>query len=144
MDMDWLKKKIEMYKDLRAIDVNATINSAKLVAWLAKDLDPWMAEDIVESLETSSQREVDDEQMNFAKIAAGVEPPMLPEGQNFGLRLKWIQGQVQANPDSIRTMPPMSQEIMKKRIDHLQFMVQQQSNAIIGRVGAAPLLGEQA
>jgi len=144
MDMEWLKKKLEIYKELISMDVNATLRKDKLVAWIAKDVDPWMAEDVVESLETSSAREIDDEQMSFAKIAAGVEPPMMENGQNFNLRLQWLQRQVQANPDSVRLMPAVSQEILKKRIEHFQFMVQQQQNAMIGRLGAAPVLGEQA
>ena len=81
--------------------------------------------------------------MNFAKIAAGVEPPMLEEGQNHQLRLQTLQQIGEKNPAAMERMEQDSQAILEARMKHLGFMVQQGQNAETGRVGAQPALSKE-
>ncbi|SVD96765.1 uncharacterized protein METZ01_LOCUS449619, partial [marine metagenome] len=83
---------------------------------------------------------VKDEQANFAAIAAGVEPPMLEEGQNHGLRLQVLGEIAQKNPRAVERLSDDAKSIWQARIQHLNHMVQQEQNKQIGRKGAAPAL----
>jgi hypothetical protein len=83
---------------------------------------------------------MDDEQVQFTKIAAGAEPPLKSEGQNFQLRLQTLQNIVQSNP-AIQQRLQQDQifaAMLNARMESFSFQVQQQENAQIGRVGAQP------
>jgi hypothetical protein len=90
--------------------------------------------------------EVEDEQTAFAKIAAGTEPPLKEGGQNAQIRLQTLQQIIQSNPAVMQRY--QSDEIFKRMIDArmqaFNFQLQQQQNAIIGRVGTQPALQKMA
>lgn len=123
-------------------DTQATIQYDRLVRRLFEMADPNLAEDTLQDVETASQQEVDDEENNFAKIYAGIEPEMKEKGQNWPLRLQVIEGIVKKNPASYAGMQEPSKAILAARMKHLQFMIQQRENAQTGRVGATPALQE--
>jgi len=125
------------------MDRQSTIMYDKVVHRLMQALDPNLAEDTLQPVEAANVNEIKDEELNFTKISAGIEPPMVPVGQNYALRLQVIMGIVQKNPQALQALTPMSKEILSRRVKHLQFMVQQQQNANIGRVGAEPATGMQ-
>ena len=91
--------------------------------------------------ESAARRESDDEDANFAKISAGVEPPMLTKGQNFRLRLNRLTQIVERNPGSMNQMGPVERQILDARFKHLEGQVQQEKNAQTGRLMAEPVLG---
>lgn len=141
LNMEYVLKKIDaINKAVLPADTFGVIDRAKLVEWAMRSIDPVLAPQLVQSLEAATNREIEDEQVNFAKIMAGTEPEKKAEGQNFALRLRVLQAIVQANPDIQRDLAnkPMSQEMLDRRLQHLQFQVQQQQNAQIGRMGALP------
>ena len=143
LDLDYVLKKAEVIgKYVLPIDVLSTVQRDKLVARLFAGIDPALAEDTLQPVQTANRREIEEEQMNFTKIAAGVEPPMLEEGQNHQLRLKVLQSIGQSNPQAMERLEEDSQKILETRLKHLGFMVQQQQNAKTGRVGAQPALGK--
>jgi hypothetical protein len=125
-------------------DTSQTVQRDKLTAVILGAINPNLADETLRPVEEADQSEIEAEQLNFAKIYAGVEPAMMEDGQNFGLRLKTLEEIAQDNPDALRGLAPKSAEILRARVEHLRFMVQQQDNAQTGRVGARPALdGEQ-
>jgi len=143
LDLDYVLKKAEVIgKYILPIDVLSTVQRDKLVARLFAGIDPALAEDTLQPVSSANRREIEEEQMNFAKIAAGVEPPMLEEGQNHQLRLQTLQQIGQKNPGAMERLEEDSQSILETRMKHLGFMVQQGKNAQTGRVGAQPALGK--
>ena len=84
---------------------------------------------------------MNDDQNNFPKIAAGVEPDMVAAGQNFPLRLQTLQTIGQKNPSAFQKLSPASQMILQARMEYLQNQVQQLKNAQIGRQVGQPALG---
>lgn len=121
-------------------DTQNTVQRDRLVRWFFSGLSPTLANDMVQPVQTAQQNEVKDEEHNFALISAGVEPSMQDEGQNFALRLNTLLGIGQKNPEAFQKLTPVSQEILKARLKHLQSQVKQQQNAFIGKTGAKPAL----
>jgi hypothetical protein len=99
---------------------------------------PEFAEDALREGPQAAQAEVKDEQENWSKMMAGTEPEMAESGQNFQLRLQWLEQQL-AQPGSSKRLAQNedSAALVEKRMQHLRFQVQQMTvNAQTGRVGA--------
>jgi hypothetical protein len=124
------------------LDVAGVLDRSATVRELMNAFDPQLAERLVRDEESVSEAEVEDEQMQFAKIAAGIEPPIRESGQNAALRLQVMQGIIEANPQLQERY--QQDEIFKKLIDTraqaFQFRLQQEENRQIGRLGVAPAL----
>lgn len=139
LDSDWLVKKIGMMTQILQFDTKGAVPRDLVVRQLLNAIDPNLADQIPPA-DVMEHNEVQDEELNFMKIAVGLEPPMAPEGQNFPLRLQWNVNQAKKNPASIEQLSPKSKEIWETRVKHLQFMTTQIQNAQTGRVGAQPAL----
>lgn len=145
LDMEYVMKKAEIIgKYILPIDSVSTIQRDKLVQKLFAGLDPSLASATIQPLQNANMKEMLDEQNNFAKIAAGVEPPMMEDGQNHQLRLQVLNEIAQKNPDALQRLPDDSKAILDTRLEHLNFMVQQQTvNKQYGKLGAIPALQNQ-
>jgi hypothetical protein len=142
LDGEFVIQKSEMIsKTILPTDVAGITNRAMLTSMLWQSIDPTMANQLVQNVENVTQNEIDDESKNLAMIVAGIEPPMKPSGQNFELRLQTLQNLVNANPELQQTLQakPMSQEMLKRRVQYLEFQIAQRKNAQIGRIGAVPV-----
>lgn len=118
------------------LDRYGILNLAPVVGGLfARDF-PEYADVAVQGVEQAGQKEIEDEQKNWALMLAGEEPIMRDKGQNFQLRLQWLQAK-NAQPAAQARLAalPDSMELVQKRLEHLTFMVQQDINADTGRVG---------
>lgn len=143
LDLEYLKTVAELiFKTVLTSDTLNTVQRDKLIQWFMSSLSPALAEHTLRPVEQANQSEVSEEENNFAKIAAGVEPPMLAEGQNYPLRLQVLLGIVQKNPEALQKLSPTSREIFQARVEHLQNQVQQLKNAQIGRQVGQPVLGQ--
>lgn len=147
LNMDYVLKKAEIImKYVLPLDIGQTVQRDQLVAILFASIDPVMARTTLIPQQTADLREADDEQGNIAQIISGVEPPMIPEGQNHALRLQVLAQAPMKNPDLLKRLMenPDSLAMYQARVKHHQFQVQQDRNKIIGRIGAAPALQESA
>ena len=144
LDMEHVIKKAEIIgRYILPMDTLGTAKRDLLVARLFGGIDPNLADDVLVPVEAANQKEISEEQINFAKIAAGVEPDMKKEGENHALRLQVLQAIGQANPAAMENLTEDSQKILQNRVKHLQFMQQQQQNKQIGRVGTSPAQMQQ-
>jgi hypothetical protein len=128
------------------MDRKQTIKDNELVAWLMKGLNPTLAERLLDPVEKANMREVTDEENNFVKMLSELEPPMVDKGQNFGLRLQWMQTELakrQQNPQMFAAPSPLARELLTNRLKHLEFQVTQQKNALVGRMGAKAVMEEE-
>jgi hypothetical protein len=140
LDSEALKIKLQGLTQLIPLDTQGVIDRAGLVKFLFGSIDPNLSELLIRDAEAASQQEIDDEQVQFTKIAAGTEPPLKGEGQNFQLRLQTLQNIIQSNP-AIQQRLQQDQifaAMLNARMESFAFQVQQQQNAQIGRVGAQP------
>jgi len=125
-------------------DTEGVVDRAGMIEWAMRSIDPSLSARIVRAAEPARNREREDEQMQFVKIAAGVEPEM-KEGQNYALRVSELEN-IMKNPQLQQRYA--TDEIFRKLVDtrkkHFEFQMQQRQNAQIGRMGAAPVLGRMA
>jgi hypothetical protein len=142
LDQDYLKNLIGLLVQVLQTDTLGTVQRDKLVQRLFSAIDPGLAAQTLQPVQQAQESEVKDEQANFAKISAGVEPEMAAEGQNFPLRLQVLQGIGQQNPEALQKLTPVSREILEARLKYLANQVQQLKNAQIGRQVGQPVLGQ--
>lgn len=140
LDMEYLKTICEIIIKILQIDTLQTVQRDKLVQRLFMAVNPMLAEGTIRPVEAANAAEEKDEEDNFAKISAGVEPQMVENGQNFTLRLQTLLGIPQKNPEAFKKLTPMSREIYIARVKYLQNQVQQIKNAQIGRQVGEPAL----
>lgn len=146
LDPERMKAKISLVKDiLQPMDRWGVLNFAPALSGIAAYLFPEYADQMVQDVEQASEREVKDEQSNWALIMAGEEPQMAEAGQNFQLRLEWLKNKL-AQPSAQARLQnlPDSAELVMRRMQHLEFQLQQRDNADTGRVGVPPLPPEGA
>jgi hypothetical protein len=147
LDMEFLKAKLDFIsKVVVPMDTAGVIDRADLVEAVFSSIDPNLAERVVHNKGSVTQQEVEDEQTQFAKIFAGIEPAIKESGQNFQLRLQTLQNILQTNPYArgrLNGSDPIFQQLVENRMKHFEFMLEQQQNAQIGRVGVKPVMQGQ-
>ena len=139
LDLEYLGKLLSMVTGMSQLDTQATIQRDKLVQRLFAAVDPNLAEDTLTDVATATANEVDDEENNFLKIMGGIEPEMQEKGQNWAARLQVLEGIPKKFPWTLPKLDAVSQELYKRRMAHLQFQLQQEKNAITGKVGVKQL-----
>ncbi len=112
------------------------VNWAPIVRVVMQSMFPEIADEALRTEDQAAEAEIKDEQNNWSLMMAGSEPPMAEDGQNFQLRLQWLEQQ-EALPGSQKRLAqnPDSQELVAKRKKHFEFQLQQRVNAQTGRVG---------
>lgn len=120
---------------------NGVVDNAPIARELVLAHFPEIADTALRDDQQAGAHEIEDEAdiLNRA-LASGIESAYADTGQNFALRLQWLQSQLAqpATQDAVRAATPLRQEIVQKRVEHLSFMVQQRQNAATGRVGVQP------
>lgn len=124
------------------LDSFGVIDRANLIKYMMASVDQNLANMLVQDIGAATQAEIEDEQGAFAKIAAGTEPPLKEGGQNAQVRLQTLQQIVQSNPAVSQRyqQDEIFRRMLDARMQAFQFQLQQQQNAVIGRVGAQPAL----
>lgn len=148
-DPELLKMKMEVVNQtVLPADAGGVVDRAKYTRWQMHAVDAELAEETLQPVESMMQTEVEDEQLQLAKIWAGIEPPFKEGGQNAQLRLQTIANTVQANPQWQQRMAPdqdpIFRQLIEARAKHFQHVLDQEQNKTIGRVGVAPVLGRNA
>jgi hypothetical protein len=143
MDADQTEAKMQFIaQTLIPLDSFGVIDRANLIKFMLGSVDQNLADLLVQDIGAATQSEIEDEQVQFAKISAGTEPQLKEGGQNAQIRLQTLQQIVQANPAVQQRY--QQDEIFRKMIDAraqaFQFQLQQQQNAQIGRIGSQPAL----
>jgi hypothetical protein len=137
---DFMKEKLQAVTQLTQFDTVGSIDRNALVQISAETIDPTLAERIVMDRQSASQKEIEDEQNAWVKIMAEIEP-VPREGVNFQLRQQTAQQILQTSQELQQKMSekPLVKQLSENRMKYLQFGIQQQENANIGRVGVKPV-----
>lgn len=141
LDPEKMKAKVEVVQKMLAPLDRGTIDWAPVVRGLFAYYLPEFADLALRDDQQTTQAEIKDEQNNWNLMLGGTEPEMMEQGQNFPLRLMWLEQKSQ-EPGAMARLSqlPDSEQLVQRRIEHLRFMVQQnQVNAQTGRVGVAPM-----
>jgi hypothetical protein len=140
LNTEYLKQKMDLIQSmLVATDAAGVIDRAGLTQYAAQALDPALAQRIVRPQGQVTQQEIEDEQDALSNIVSGIDPPVYSSGQNAQLRLQVIQ-QTMQNQDYMNFIRanPLAQQRLETRVKNLQFQIQQQQNAVTGKIGVPP------
>jgi hypothetical protein len=140
LNTEYLTEKLNLIQTmLVATDAAGVIDRAALTQYGANALDPSLARTIVRPQGQVTQQEIEDEQDALSNIVSGIDPPVYTSGQNAQLRLQVIQ-QTMQNQDYVNFIRanPLAMQRLDKRVQNLQFQIQQQQNAITGKIGVPP------
>jgi len=141
LNQDYLTQKLELINTvLVATDAAGVIDRAALTQYAARAIDPVLGNRIIRPSGQVTQQEIQDEQAALAQIVSGVEPPVYQSGQNAQLRLQVIQNTLSSAQDYVNFLRqnPLAQQRLQNRVKGFQFQIQQQQNAITGRIGTNP------
>jgi len=136
MDVELMKEKIGLISTIIQLDAAGIVDRTALMRVALNYLDPKLSEMVLRPAEAATQAEIDDEDAVFAKLSAYVGADVRP-GQAYGLRLRRLQ-QIAQSP-SVQARLAQDKEfaaLVEKRVKQLEFQLQQQQNAIIGKLGA--------
>ena len=129
--------KLQQIMNLTQMDRNGRINSTALLDAMASAIDPVLADSILQPIEDAQDQVSKEVTDDLAKIHAGIEMPARPTGSGTALQI--IQQYVQ-QPDiaqKVQTDQAFAQRLQKYTAQY-QFVIQQQQNAQIGRIGTNP------
>lgn len=138
-----VEKKWNMWTQfVQANDRFGIVDGPEALAIIAQSLDPWMSAATMKSPTDATDAELKDEDQALISIAAGIEPDVATKGWNYPLRLQHIQQRVMENPNNRAryVADPIYRGMIDNRMKQMQFHIDQQQNAVIGRQGAAPTL----
>lgn len=142
LNPEFMEKKLDAVTKLTQFDVTGALDRNKLLEIIAESIDPMLAKQVIMDKQTAAQKEIDDEQLSWVRIANEIEPPT-KEGVNFQLRAQTAQQIMQSSQELQQKMAekPLVKQLADNRMKYLQFGIQQQQNAQIGRVGVKPVMG---
>jgi len=146
MNPEYLEKKLATIQQVvAALDINGIVDRDELLAATLEMIDPNLGERILQPAESAAQKEIEDEQATFAKMWSGLEQDIKP-GQAYQLRIRVLQDAIAGTMEDGKPKNPAAmqryqaderfKEIVDKRMQQLQFQLQQRDNAVIGRLGA--------
>jgi ribosomal protein S8 len=136
-DPETQEKKLAQIQALTALDRNGRINVDSLLTVIANSVDPVLADQILQPVETAMEQVTKQVTDDLAKIFAGIEMPARPNGAQVAMQV--IQ-QYTSQPD-IQQRAQQDQAFaarLEKYAGQYTFMMQQQQNAQIGRIGTQP------
>ena len=141
LNPEFMEKKLQAITQLTQFDTAGALDRNKLVKLIAEQIDPTLANQVVQDPTTANQKEVEDEQLSWVRIANEIEPPA-KEGVNFQLRQQIAQQIMQTSQELQGKMAskPLVKQLADNRMKYLQFGISQQQNAQIGRVGVKPVM----
>ena len=140
LNQEFLVAKLNLINSMIvATDAAGVLDRAGLTQYACNALDPALARQIVRPSDQVTQQEIQSEQQALSQIVSGVEPPVFQSGQNAQLRMQVIQSTM-ANQDFVEFLRqnPLAQERLQRRVQNMQFQIQQNQNAITGRIGVPP------
>ena len=136
-DPETVKSKLAQFVQLNQLNANNRLNVDSLLDIAAAEIDPVMADAVLQPVETAQQEVVQGVTDDLSKIYSGIEQPARPSGASIAIQV--IQ-QYSQQPDIAQRLQtdPAFAERLQKYAGQYTFQVQQAQNAQIGRVGTAP------
>lgn len=139
MDLDFIIKKATVARDYVApLDGRATVKQHIIAQRILQSVDPHWADGAVDEVDAADERETRETLAEFSQWLQGVETPLKEGGVNAALRLQVIEQEIQKRqqqPDMFGQVSPAAGMIIENMMKNLQFLVQQQQNAVTGKFG---------
>ncbi len=141
-NLEFVTERLGLINTLMGIDNAGVIDRPEVLAWAFRSIDPYLASRALRPAAAQNQRERAEEQAALAQMMVGLEPDLI-EGQDHATRLMVLQEAMQSNPIVAQAAQEneLFRALLENRVKHHSFMVEQQQNAVIGRVGTGRVMG---
>jgi len=136
-DPETSEKKLQSLVALTQLDRSGRINIDNLLDVAASNIDPVLADAILQPAQVAQDEVMKNVTDDLAKIYSGIEMPARPNGGQVAMQL--IQ-QYSSQPDIAQRLQSDQSFAarLQKYAGQYQFQMQQQENAQIGRIGTQP------
>jgi hypothetical protein len=121
-----------------ALDKQGTLDTQQLLQWAITQLFPGAANQILQPVEQAAEKAVAEERNTIAELSSGILPNVRPNDAHqtkMQVLVEWMK-----QPDIQQRMG--QEQAFKERVEthykQLEFQLQQQQNAVIGRTGTQP------
>ena len=146
LDSDYLMEKMQALTTLALPNDSAgVIDRGALVTEIAKAISPSLADVVVMPKIGVSQKIYQEVMGDIIAMAQGNEVPPKQNDPAAGTKLQFAQQIIQGNPKYQEALQNNADErfvqLMQGYMQNLQFLVQQDQNAMIGKTGVKPLNG---
>jgi len=138
MSTDLVTEKLKAISTLvLPLDTAGVIDRAKLISVALRAIDPNLASELVMQQGPAAQKMFNETNDEIALMSLGNPPQLRENDPTAPMRLQFSQQVLQSNPkyQAQIQQDPLFQANLQKYIENLQFSVQQQQNAITGRLG---------
>jgi hypothetical protein len=140
LDFENTIKKLDAWnKFILSADHVGAMNVTAYLEMAARQLDPDMAALLISDQQSADAGQITAAKTAWAQMCNGVEPDMMPSGQNYALQLQALEQLMQNPLNQQRLQVPDTKLLFERYIAHLQFGMAQQENAQTGKVGVSPL-----
>jgi len=122
------------------LDSVGVVDRSKLVGLALRAIDPTLANELIMQAGPASQKMFDETNDELGLMSLGNPPKLRENDPTAQARLNFAQQILQANPkyQQQAQQDPLFQANLQKYVENLQFSIQQQQNAITGRLGVQP------
>jgi len=122
------------------LDSVGVVDRTKLVGLALRAIDPTLANELIMQAGPASQKMFDETNDELGLMSLGNPPKLRENDPTAQARLNFAQQILQANPkyQQQAQQDPLFQANLQKYVENLQFSVQQQQNAVTGRLGVQP------
>jgi hypothetical protein len=119
------------------LDTVGVIDRSKLISVALRTIDPTLASELVMQTGPASQKMFKETNDEVALMSLGNPPALRENDPTAAMRLQFTQQVLQSNPkyQAQLQQDPLFQANLQKYLENLQFSVQQQQNAVTGRLG---------
>jgi len=142
MNDDYVLKKLEVIaQQLLPLDAGGSIERNALVEKLVRSIAPELADEILVDQGSASQRIYNETKGELVGMMAGYEANYQEKDPAAQSKMQYLEQLVKSNPKALEAA--QGDEQFKTLLDNysqsLQFSMQQQQNAQIGRIGVKPI-----
>lgn len=136
-DPETAESQIKQIANLVTMDRNGRIDTDKLLELAANAISPVVADYVLQPKEVAAEKMQKDVTDDLSKIFAGIEVPARPNGASYALQI--VQAYA-SQPDVAQRLQndEAFAERLQKYASQYAFVLEQQQNAQIGRIGTAP------
>jgi hypothetical protein len=133
-DPEAVESQMKNMATLMQIDRNGRIDVDKLLELLAAQINPFLADYVLQPVEAAQDKMLKDVSDDISNIYSGIEMPARPNGAAFAMQL--IQAYTQQSDIAARLQNDEAFAArIQKYMSQYQFMMQQAQNAVTGRLG---------
>ena len=142
MNDDYVLKKLEVIaQQLLPLDAGGSIERNTLIEKMVRSLAPEMADEILIDQGSASQRMFNETKAELSGMMNGFEANYQEKDPAAQSKLQYLQQLIESNPKAQGQMQEDEQfkALLDNYLQSLQFQVQQQQNAQVGKIGVKPM-----